>query len=326
MAPPEVWGPAVWTLIHTLSEKINENAYPRLFTQLFIIIQKICKYLPCPECSRDASIFLAKINMRKLKNKTEFKNLFYVFHNYVNVKKRKPLFNYGYINLYKKHNLSNIINKFLNAYNTKGNMKLLSESFQRQFVLNDFKKWISANLGAFLPSRVPNTISRNSEEQKSNFNNSDASNNLIIPENNNIIEENEQKSESSTDLIINPIIDTTIVEEEKTTIVEEVKTTIVEEEKTTIVEEENTTIVEEENTTIVEEENTTIVEEIKTTIVEDVIKEEEFNNEDYISEISDNFDFDNEEPEDADDSNQFNLESSVWDPNLNNENLELEED
>jgi hypothetical protein len=81
MSPPEVWGPAVWTLFHTLGEKINEEAYPYVSNELFKLIVRICKFLPCPECSTDASNFLAKIKISELKTKTDFKNTFYLFHN-----------------------------------------------------------------------------------------------------------------------------------------------------------------------------------------------------------------------------------------------------
>ena len=62
MSPPEVWGPAIWLLFHTLSERISEEAYPYISKQLFMQIVNICKFLPCPDCSTDAGIFLAKIN------------------------------------------------------------------------------------------------------------------------------------------------------------------------------------------------------------------------------------------------------------------------
>ena len=155
MAPPEVWGPAVWSLFHTLAEKINVNIYPYIANQLFNVIVKICRFLPCPECASDASNFLAKIKMDKIKTKEEFKQTFYLFHNYVNSKKRKPLFNYSKLKNYSKYRLMPIINNFIVSYTTKGNMKLLNESFQRQLVLKDFKSWISANIKAFLPPINP---------------------------------------------------------------------------------------------------------------------------------------------------------------------------
>ena len=119
MSPPEVWGPAVWTLFHTLAEKINDDAYPFISHSLFNMIVRICKFLPCPECSIDASNFLAKIKISDIKTKTEFKNTFYVFHNWVNAKKRKPIFNYSNISNYGRYNLIKIFNNFIDNYQTK---------------------------------------------------------------------------------------------------------------------------------------------------------------------------------------------------------------
>jgi hypothetical protein len=155
MSPPEVWGPAVWNLFHTLIEKVNEQAYPYISRQLFRIFVRICKFLPCPECSNDSSMFLAKIKIENLKTKNDLKNTFYLFHNYVNAKKRKPLFNYSYMSVYKRYKLIQIVNNFFISYNTKGNMKLLAESFQRQVVVKDFKNWFTSNIRAFFPQINP---------------------------------------------------------------------------------------------------------------------------------------------------------------------------
>lgn len=149
MSPPEVWGPAVWTLFHTLAEKIDESAYPHLVNSLFNVMVKICKFLPCPECAKDASNFLAKINIKDYKTKLEFKNMLYLFHNYVNAKKRKPLFNYIYINKYNELNLIQVIKNFISKYNTKGNMKLLTETFHRSILIKDFINWFKMNSHAF---------------------------------------------------------------------------------------------------------------------------------------------------------------------------------
>ena len=136
MSPPEVWGPAVWRFFHSMCEKINDEAII-LFPQMFKIFVRICKYLPCPDCSMSSSKFLAKIKISDLKNKSQLKNTIYLFHNWVNVKKRKPLFNYAHIEIYKNYNLINVINNFIINYQTKGNMKLLTESFQRQIIIRD---------------------------------------------------------------------------------------------------------------------------------------------------------------------------------------------
>ena len=73
MSPPEVWGPAVWNLFHTLCEQLNENAFKSVAPSLFNMIVRICKFLPCPDCALDATIFLANIKFSDIKNKTDLK-------------------------------------------------------------------------------------------------------------------------------------------------------------------------------------------------------------------------------------------------------------
>ena len=155
MSPPEIWGPPVWTFFHVLAEKVDENAYKVIKKQMFIIIKKICGFLPCPECSRDANNFLGKINMNNLTEKTDFKNMLYFFHNHVNFKKRKGLYKYSDLEVYKKCNIVNAFNNFIRVYHTKGNMNQLNESFQRQFVIKDVRKWLTQNIRAFI-NMIPN--------------------------------------------------------------------------------------------------------------------------------------------------------------------------
>ena len=151
MSPPEVWGPAVWTLFHTLTEKVHESSYTAVSHGLINMIIRICRFLPCPECSADASIFLAKTRFSDIKTKQQFKTLIYIFHNRVNVKKRRPLFKYSNLNIYNNARIINVANNFINKYHTKGNMKLIAESFQRQLIIKEFKSWFVGNITAFAP-------------------------------------------------------------------------------------------------------------------------------------------------------------------------------
>jgi len=149
MPAPSVWGPPTWTLLHTLAEKIHEEDFNKLMPQMFILIKRICAYLPCPDCSQHATQFLAKLKPEQMATKIEFKNTLYLFHNMVNARKKKPLFNYGNINYYQNLNIFNVFNNFVSIYNTKGNMKLLSESFQRLLVIKDLKRWLINNINSF---------------------------------------------------------------------------------------------------------------------------------------------------------------------------------
>ena len=236
MSPPEVWGPAVWTLFHTLAEKINEEAYPYISVHLFKMITRICKFLPCPDCSTDASNFLAKIKMSDLKTKTDFKNTFYLFHNYVNAKKRKRLFNYSNMSVYSKYRLVDVVNNFISKYHTKGNMKLLTESFQRQLVIKDFKNWFTNSINAFIPRvNIPpsvNMIESNQKvitvEPKSEETVEPKSEEIVEPKSEEIVETSEIIEEQNGEMVeepkseetVEPISDVSAEPKESTEIIE----------------------------------------------------------------------------------------------------------
>ena len=65
MAPPEVWGPPIWIFFHTITTKVKDGLDVNVYKGLFRIIKTICKNLPCPECSSDATQFLSKITRKQ---------------------------------------------------------------------------------------------------------------------------------------------------------------------------------------------------------------------------------------------------------------------
>jgi hypothetical protein len=132
-----------------MAEKINEEGFNKISSEMFNWIKRICAYLPCPDCSQHATDFLSKVQMNKISNKNDFKNMLYVFHNVVNTRKTKALFNYSEMEKYKNNNIIATYNNFTRIYNTRGNMKLLTESFQRQLIIKDFKQWIMAHAQYF---------------------------------------------------------------------------------------------------------------------------------------------------------------------------------
>ena len=269
MSPPEVWGPPIWTLFHVLAEKINERAYPFYAGQLFSVIKNICSALPCPECTSDASIFLGKIKIQDLKTKVDFKNMVYFFHNYVNAKKRKRLYNYSGLEVYKKYNIVNVFNRFISVYHTRGNMKLLAESFQRQNIIKNLRAWFSKNIMAFAPVQEPVNIIQPqivSEEE-----------NIVVVENI-VVEEtpvtNPEEQVVTEETIVTDEIPVTNSEEqvvtEETPVVSEETVTNSEE---TIVSEEVTVVT--EDTPVVSEEETVVSEETPLISEEQVVTEEQ---------------------------------------------------
>jgi len=148
---PNIWGPPIWILFHSLAEKIKEDKFSEVGPQLFSMIKRTCSSLPCPECSRHATQFLSRVNFSLIKTKTDFKNLLYIFHNVVNKRKNKSLFNVLHLSNYSTTNLIVAFNNFVNVYHTRGNMKLLAESFQRKLVVKDFRTWFMNNFQNFNP-------------------------------------------------------------------------------------------------------------------------------------------------------------------------------
>lgn len=144
-----VWGPPTWILFHTLIEKLSDEGYSKIGLALFGYIRRICNNLPCPDCAQHATSFLSKVNVSTLKTKTDLKNMMYIFHNVVNKRKNKPMYNVNDVAQYKNNNLVEKYNAFISNFKTKGNMKLLADSFQRKLLINDFKKWILVNFQYF---------------------------------------------------------------------------------------------------------------------------------------------------------------------------------
>jgi formylmethanofuran dehydrogenase subunit E-like metal-binding protein len=145
---PEKWGPPIWTLFHTLIEKVNEND-KIIIQELFYHIKRICRYLPCPECSQHATRFLDNIKADNIKTKEGLRNTMYIFHNVVNVRKKKPLYKFENISNNKDRNIINVFNNFIFYYKTTGNMKLIADSFQRQLITQNFRNWFLKNFNSF---------------------------------------------------------------------------------------------------------------------------------------------------------------------------------
>jgi hypothetical protein len=147
---PNVWGPPIWTFFHTLAEKINEESFHAIFPILFDYIRRICTVLPCPECSQHAGIFLAKVNPAGVRNKNDFRNIMCIFHNIVNKRKNKPCFDPNNLTTtYGNNNIITTYNNFVASFHTKGNMKLLAETFQRKLLMAEFRKWFLTNIRFF---------------------------------------------------------------------------------------------------------------------------------------------------------------------------------
>jgi hypothetical protein len=137
--------------IHTLAEKVKDDEFPKIGQQIIANIQQICYNLPCPDCADHSRIFWSKVKVGNIQNKTDLVNLLYVFHNCINKRKKLGPFKYSNLAFYKTQSVVDTFNNFARNFNTKGNMKLLTESFHRGRLLTSLKGWLMANINAFDP-------------------------------------------------------------------------------------------------------------------------------------------------------------------------------
>ena len=138
----EIWGNNIWYLFHGIARKINENKFKQNKEDIIFILKNICNTLPCPECSRDATALINKVKFDSINNKNDFELLIFNFHNSVNKKLNKPLFNFKEINnKYNNINIDALFNNFYIIYTSNTNIpQLMNTSFHRQNIFPKIKK------------------------------------------------------------------------------------------------------------------------------------------------------------------------------------------
>lgn len=111
-----LWGPTTWTFFHVLAEKINEEFFLKNKNDVLQIIIKISNNLPCPLCSQHARLITSKQNLKLVKNKKDLIRFLNYFHNSVNIRNGKQLFNMKDMDRYKNINFKIAIHNFLIFY------------------------------------------------------------------------------------------------------------------------------------------------------------------------------------------------------------------
>tara|TARA_Y100001970_G_scaffold293851_1_gene443859 strand:- start:4494 stop:4961 length:468 start_codon:yes stop_codon:yes gene_type:complete len=146
-----IWGNTTWYLFHTLIHKIKENEFLSVKNDFIYIIKTVCGNLPCPECSHDATQLLNKVDFNNINSKQEFKLLLFNFHNKINTKLNKPLFNKNDLDdKYSQANFDIIFNNFFIIYGSNSNTpQLMSQSFHRQHNLPKIKNSIEKIMTKF---------------------------------------------------------------------------------------------------------------------------------------------------------------------------------
>jgi hypothetical protein len=144
------WGPHCWVFFHVIILKINPDCFEKVWRPLLSHLQNICSNLPCPSCSKHAQIFFSRQKRLEFKNKEEFAEFIWFFHNYVNSSKKKAHFPLEKMGEYNAKKLDDSYRQFLRVYNSKDtSLKMLNESFRRRLISKTFHTWILTNRKCF---------------------------------------------------------------------------------------------------------------------------------------------------------------------------------
>jgi hypothetical protein len=147
------WGEPTWFLFHTLSQKVKDESFPMIKSELLNIFFLICRNLPCPTCAEHATKYMQKINFARIQNKHEMMELFYQFHNYVNARKKYPIFLRSELEpKYENANTIQIIQRFLELFRDKStSIRNIANELFRQRAYNQIKNWLHHNYNHFQP-------------------------------------------------------------------------------------------------------------------------------------------------------------------------------
>lgn len=106
------WGPICWIFLHTIVEKIKPKSFDSKKEILFQIISDICNNLPCPNCRKHSSNYLNNNNIRKCNTIHDLRMFIFNFHNTVNRRLNKKIFESKDLEKYKRCNFKELIKRF----------------------------------------------------------------------------------------------------------------------------------------------------------------------------------------------------------------------
>ena len=146
------WGKPIWTFFHVSAHKMKPEYFNLIIKEYLNFIVLVCNTLPCPVCSSHASEYLRAINLNNIKTKDDLINLFFTFHNSVNLRKGVQVFSREQVPSYENANTIIAVKMFVNAFEDKTrSVKLMADDLVRMRIVEKFKNWINANIQYFEP-------------------------------------------------------------------------------------------------------------------------------------------------------------------------------
>ena len=145
------WGPSTWLLLHSLSFKVKEEEFDSVKLELIDIFKQTCSVLPCPYCQKHAKEYITSKDFNKIKSKQDFIDMLWVFHNIVNVKTGKKVYNREDLKVYENAVLKNVVINFQRVFMKPiNNQRLLMDTLGRERVIQRLNIFFKNNYNKFV--------------------------------------------------------------------------------------------------------------------------------------------------------------------------------
>ena len=143
------WGTPTWYFFHTWAEKIKEEHYNDIKTDIFGHIKRLCSVLPCPDCRDHASEYLKHFNVGQMPTKQHMKMFLFNFHNTVNARLGHPQYQLKDLDMYKRGIFVKIFYYCKQEMMKPRHNKLLADSMMRRMNINTIEEWLRNNKDKF---------------------------------------------------------------------------------------------------------------------------------------------------------------------------------
>lgn len=148
-----VWGPIVWSTLHSLSIHVKEESFSKIKNELIDIIIKICSNLPCPTCTSHAKALLNRYTIKaRVKTKQDLIRILCVIHNEVNKRLKKTVLRLeDCVRLHKDKSFKETQQIYYKTLmNMKFGEKMMLYNFHRKLFLKEFKQFIVNHKDCFV--------------------------------------------------------------------------------------------------------------------------------------------------------------------------------
>lgn len=144
------WAHPTWIFFHSFIEQMNDDFYRQKHNTILQYIKNICSVLPCPHCQEHAVQYMKRINPRNVATRQQMRIMLFEFHNRVNLRLRKSLFQEPNLEQYKTINFVKVVKLFQSVMMKNYTLnRSFNEHMMRKRIISELVQFIRSNINQF---------------------------------------------------------------------------------------------------------------------------------------------------------------------------------